>query len=396
MLLRKTIRLKPTPEQELLFRKSAGVARWAYNFYISEQERTYQEYLTNNKTGNKTISPNDVKKYINNILKPTIEYQWLKDVGCNVIKQGVTDAFNAYKKFYNGKSNKPKYHSKRKNRLSFYVNYESLTKRNGGFHGECIGFIKTSEALPDLINQKHYSDPRIYYDNKYWYLSIAIDEPIVPCELTDEKLGIDLGIKDLAICSNNKKYKNINKTHRVKKIKKKLKRAQKKYSRKVLYNIKAYDKNRKPIYNRSLDECKNIQKQKYTIQLLNRRLANIRHNYLHQVTTEIVKTKPSRIVMEDLNIKGMMKNRHLSKSIGEQGLYCFKQMIQYKCLKYGIEFCQVPTFYPSSKTCSHCGNIKKDLKLSDRIYYCNECGLIIDRDYNAAINLANYIFTESV
>lgn len=393
MIISKKVRLKPTAEQEQLFRQSAGVARWAYNYYLSEQERVYREYL-DSKTGAKSISENVVRKYINNVLKPTT-HKWLGDVGSNVMKQGVKDANDAYKRFFAGTSDKPKYKSKRKSKLSFYVNYESLKRVDGGFRGEKIGVVKTSEPLPKIPKNQHYSNPRISYDGKYWYLSVGYDVPDIQCELTGESIGIDLGIKDLAICSNGKVYKNINKTSRVKKLKKKLKRAQRKLSRKMTRNIKSYDKNRKPTFECKLEERKNYQKQKHIVQLLNRRLTNIRQNYLHQTTTEIVKTKPSRIVMEALNIKGMMKNHHLAKAIAEQKFYEFKRQIQYKCAMRGIELVEVPTFYPSSKTCSHCGAVKKDLKLSDRTYHCESCGFTIDRDMNAAMNLASY-FAKSV
>lgn len=389
MFLTKKIRLKPTPEQEMLFRKSAGVARWAYNYLLSEKERVYKEYLNNDKVGNKTISECEVRKHINNVLKPTTHI-WLKEVGSNVMKQAVKDADIAYKNYFKGTANKPRYKSKHKDKLSFYVNYESLSKRNGGFHGEKIGFVKTSEPLPSISKDKKYINPRITYDNKYWYLSIGYEIPDTQLKLIGESKGIDLGVKNLAICSDGKVYKNINKTKRVKKLKKKLKREQRKLSRMIENNIDKYVGNHKPVFKRPLIECKNIQKQKHVIQLLNRTLTNIRDNYLHQTTTEIVKTKPSRIVMETLNVKGMMKNKHLAKAIAEQKFYEFIRQMKYKCEKYGIEFVQVDRFYPSSKKCSCCGNIKKDLKLSDRTYICSECGLVIDRDYNASINLANY------
>ena len=176
-------------------------------------------------------------------------------------------------------------------------------------------------------------------------------------------------------------------------MEKKLKREQRKLSRKIEANIKDYKvvgKKRYPIWKRALKECKNIQKQKQVICLLYRKLTGLRNNYLHHITTEIVRTKPSRIVMEHLNVKGMMKNRHLSKKIAQQKLYEFQRQIQYKCKKYGITFVEADRWYPSSKKCSCCGNIKKDLKLKDRIYKCEKCGLIIDRDYNASINLAMY------
>lgn len=389
MLITKKIRLKPTTEQEILFRKSAGVSRWAYNFFLGENERIYREYIDNGKVGKKSISEGDVRKYINNILKPTT-HSWLKEVGSNVMKQGVKDASLALQRYFKGLSGKPKFKSKHKDRPSFYVNYESLSRKQGGFQGEKIGFVKTSEALPKLNKNEKYSNPRITFDGKYWYLSVGYEVQESTVELTDESLGIDLGVKDLAICSNGKVYKNINKTQRVKKLEKKLKREQRKLSRKIENNIQSYKSNRNPIYKRPLKECQNVQKQNRLIRNIHRKLANIRQNYLHQTTTEIVKTKPSRIVMESLNVSGMMKNKHLSKAIQQQKFYEFKRQIEYKSKLNGIEFIQVDKFYPSSKTCSCCGNIKKDLKLSDRMYKCDVCGLVIDRDYNASINLANY------
>lgn len=389
MLITKKIRLKPTTEQEILFRKSAGVSRWAYNFFLGENERIYRDYINNGKIGKKSIGEGDVRKYINNVLKPTT-HSWLKEVGSNVMKQGVKDASLALQRYFKGLSGKPKFKSKHKDRPSFYVNYESLSRKQGGFQGEKIGFVKTSEALPKLNKNEKYSNPRITFNGKYWYLSVGYEVQENTVELTDESLGIDLGVKDLAICSNGKVYKNINKTQRVKKLEKKLKREQRKLSRKIENNIQSYKSNRNPIYKRPLKECQNVQKQNRLIRNIHRKLANIRQNYLHQTTTEIVKTKPSRIVMESLNVSEMMKNKHLSKAIQQQKFYEFKRQIEYKSKLNGIEFIQVDKFYPSSKTCSCCGNIKKDLKLSDRMYKCDVCGLVIDRDYNASINLANY------
>lgn len=389
MLITKKIRLKPTLEQEILFYKSAGVARWAYNFFLSENERIYKEYIENGKVGKKSISEGDVRKHINNVLKPTT-HTWLKEVGSNVMKQAVKDAGVALQRYFKGISGKPKFKSKRREKPSFYVNYESLSRKQGGFQGEKIGFVKTTEPLPKLEKGEKYSNPRITFDGKYWYLSVGYKVEEIQSNLTGESLGIDLGVKDLAICSNEKTYKNINKTKRVKQLEKRLKREQRKLSRKIENNIQTYAVKRKPVYKRPLRECKNIQKQNRLLRNINRKLANIRQNYLHQTTSEIVKTKPSRIVMEELNVSGMMKNKHLSKAIQQQKFYEFKRQIEYKAKLNGIEFVKVDKFFPSSKTCSCCGNIKKDLKLSDRTYKCDKCGLKIDRDYNASINLANY------
>ena len=391
MFLSKKIRLKPTYEQEILFWKSAGVSRWVYNYFLSENERIYQEYLNNGKTGKRFISELEIRKQIT-VLKRTT-HQWLAEVGSNVTKQAVKDSEKSLKNFFKGISGKPCYKSKHKSKPSFYVNYENLSRKNGGFHGEKIGFVKTSEPLPKLQKGQKYSDPHISFDGKYWYLSIGYEVPEQHEQLTDESLGIDLGIKNLAICSNGKVYKNINHSHEVRRLEKVLKREQRKLSRMFEMNVSGYKtvgNKRIPILIKPLNECRNFQKQKNVIKLLHRRLANIRNNYLHQITTEIVKTKPSRIVMETLNVKGMMSNKHLAKAIQKQKFYEFKRQISYKCLKYGISLVEVPKFYPSSKTCSHCGKIKHDLKLSDRVYKCDECGLVIDRDFNASLNLANY------
>ncbi len=338
------IKLNPTPEQEILFWKSAGTARWAYNFYLSEKERVYHEYLNNGMNGKKDISGCEIRKYINNVLKKTT-HKWLSEVGSNVMKQGVRDAEEAYQRYFKGLSGKPKFKSRRRSKISFYVNYESLKRMQGGFHGEKLGFVKTSQPLPKIRKGQKYSNPRISYDGKYWYLSIGYEVQAMPKpKLNDLTIGIDLGVKDLAILSDGRVYKNINKTHEVRKLEKKLKREQRKASRRVMQNIKSYDENRRPIWKRHLKECRNVERQNKKIKLLYKRINDIRTNYLHQTTNAIVKTKPSQIVMETLNVKGMMKNRHLSKSIAAQKFYEFKRQMQYKCEALGIEIS-----YPSQK-----------------------------------------------
>lgn len=385
----KRIRLLPTAEQEELFRKSVGVARWSYNFFLSYNQEKYNEWLEDN-TKERFVSEFKIRKYINNELKNTT-HTWLKEVGSNVMKQGVKDASNALIRFFNKTSGYPKYRSKKKSKPSFYVNYEKLRRTPNGFHGEKIGFVKTKESLPKIQKNKKYLNPRITYDGRFWFLSVSYEVKLKEINLTDKEIGIDLGLKNLATISdkNNseiKIYKNVNKGHKINLLEKRQKRAQRKLSRKILNNIEGYDENRRPIYKRPLKECKNIQKQIKEIQDIHRSLTNIRNNYIHQVTTEIVKTKPSRIVLENLNVKELMKNSHLAKSIADSKWYEFKRQILYKSELYGIKVVLADQYYPSSKTCSCCGNYRKDLKLSDRIYACRECGLIIDRDINAAIN----------
>lgn len=393
MYLTKKIRLLPTQEQEQLFWKSTGVARWSYNFFLNYNQEKYNEWLEDNNK-EKFIKETEARKYINNTLKNTT-HTWLKEVGSNVMKQAVKDANEALFRFFKKISNYPKYKSRKKSKPSFYVNYETLIRTPNGFRGEKLGIVKTKESLPKIPKGQKYVNPRITYDGKFWFLSIGYKVEPNKVKLTDEKIGIDVGLKDLAIVSNgnnscSRKYRNINKGYKVKLLEKRLRRAQRKLSRKILNNVDSYDENRVPTYIRPLKDCRNIQKQIHVIQILYRKLTNIRNNYIHQVTTEIVKTKPSRIILEDLNIKGLMKNKYTAKSIADAKWYEFRRQILYKAELYGIEVILADRFYPSSKTCSCCGNYKKDLKLKDRIYICDECGLKIDRDINAAINLANY------
>lgn len=244
---------------------------------------------------------------------------------------------------------------------------------------EKLGKVKLSEHGKIPTNVK-YSNPRVSFNGVHWYISVGIESIQEPVELTGGSVGIDLGIKDLAICSNKEEpYKNINKTKRVTKLEKKLRRLQRKVSKKYQLNKKGG----------SYIKTSNIIKLEKNIMKLHKNLDNIRTDYRHKISTEIVKTKPSRIVMETLNVKGMMKNRYLSKAVAQQGFFEFKAMIKYKAEKYGIEFVEADKWFPSSKLCSCCGNIKKDLKLSDRVYRC-ECGNSIDRDFQASINLSRY------
>lgn len=368
MILSKKVRILPTKEQEQQLWKSVGTARFIYNWTLAKQEENY-------KNGGKFISNNDLRKEIT-ILKKN-ELIWLSEVSNNVAKQAVKDACNAYKSFFYGKSRKPRFKSKRKSKKSFYNDTEKIkVKTNNLVLIEKIGWIRTAEQIP--IDVK-YTNPRISFDNKYWYISVGIEKEENFEELTDVSLGIDLGLKDFAVCSDKKVYKNINKSYTVKKIEKRLKRLQRKVSNKYIKNKQGKD----------FVKTKNIIKLEKQIQLTHRRLTNIRKNYLHQTTTSIVKTKPCRIVIEDLAVSNMMKNKHLSKAISKQGFFEFRRLLEYKSKLKGIDFIVADRFYPSSKICSQCGNIKKDLKLKDRTYNC-DCGFVIDRDLNASINLSRY------
>lgn len=387
------IALDLTNEQEKQMLKSVGVARWSYNYAITRDREHYSNYLKDN-TLPRILTAGEILKELT-VLKRTT-HPWLKEVGSNVIKQAVKDWNDARNRFFKGLGKAPKYKSKTTSKPSFYVNYERLRRVNGGFIGERLGFVKTTQPLPKIPKGTHYKNPRISFDGKYWYLSISYEVPDVSVELTDSVVGVDLGIKTLATLSTGEVIENINKSHRVKQLEKQLRREQRHLARQLQANTTGYTTTakggRRPTYKRSLDLCSNVQKTKRKIKLLYRKLSSIRLNHAHQSTSYIVKQLPKGIVIEDLNVGGMMKNKHLAKHIQNSMFYEFRRQLDYKCSKYGIQLVIADRFYPSSKACSCCGFIKSDLKLNDRVYKCNSCGLEIDRDLNAAENLANYFY----
>lgn len=387
------ITLNLTNEQEQQMWKSVSVARWCYNYAITREREHYSNYLKDD-TLPRTLYEGQIRKELT-VLKNTT-HPWLKEVGSNVIKQAVKDWNNARNRFFKGLCKAPKYKSKTVSKPSFYVNYETLMRVEGGFRGERLGFVKTTQPLPKIPKGTHYMNPRISFDGKYWYLSFTYEVPDVSVELTDAVIGVDLGIKTLATLSTGEFIENINKSHRVKQLEKQLRREQRHLARQLQANTKGYTTTakggRKPTYKRSLDLCSNIQNTKRKIKLLYRKLSSIRLNHTHQATSHIVKQLPKGVVIEDLNVRGMMKNKHLSTHIQNSMFYEFRRQLGYKCSEYGIQLVIADRFYPSSKACSCCGFIKSDLKLNDRVYKCNSCGLEMDRDLNAAENLANYFY----
>jgi putative transposase len=369
VILGKKVRIFPTKEQEQRLWQSVGTARFIYNWTLARQEENY-------KNGGKFISDGDLRKQLTQLKKD--ELAWLNDVSNNVAKQAVKDACDAYKKFFKGLADKPRFKSRKKAKPSFYNDNIKLKVKESSVLIEKIGWITVKKnSIP--MNCK-YTNPRISFDGKYWFCAVGIEKERPIVELTTESIGIDVGIKDLAICSNGMTFKNINKTRVVKQLEKRLRRLQRRVSCKYLKNKEGS----------KFVKTSNVIKIENQIRLLHRKLANIRSNHIHQATNMIVKNKPSRVVMETLNIKGMMRNRHLSKAISKQCLYEFKRQMQYKCEFNGIEFIEADKWYPSSKTCSECGHIKPKLSLSERTYICEECGCVIDRDFNASINLSRY------
>jgi len=310
MIISLKVRLEPNNKQISKLFQCAGTARFIYNWTLAKQEENY-------KNGGKFISDNELRKEITQ-LKKTEQYKWLNNVSNNVAKQAVKDGCEAYKKYFKKLADKPKFKSRRKSKPSFYHDTDKIKFTENHVQLEKLGIVKLSEQNRIPVNAK-YSNPRITNDGVDWYISVGIEVQQEPVELTGESIGIDLGIKDLAICSNiEEPYRNINKTKRVKKKEKKLRRLQRKVSKKYLLNKKGG----------SYVKTSNIVKLEKNIIKLHKSLDNIRTDYRHKITTEIVKTKPSRIVMETLK--------------------------------------------------------------SEREFVCECCGTVIDRDKNASINLSRY------
>lgn len=367
------IRLIPTKEQEKLMLKSVGVARFTYNWGLAKWKEQYELCEKPNAT--------NLKKLFNNSVKKDESYKWLYEVSGQITAQAFRDLSIAFKNFFNGKSDYPKFKTKRKSIKSFYVRHDAIKFEDGKVNIEKIGKVKfkTNYEIPKLSK---YTNPRCKFDGKYWYLTLGFEQDENQVKLNkDLSVGIDLGIKDLAVINVlDKPIKNINKTRKMKLLYKRLRRLQRKLSRK-------YEANKS---GNKYIKTQNIIKLENKLRILHRKIVNIRNNHIHQATNKIIKLYPYRVVMEDLNIKGMMKNRHLSKAISRQGFYEFIRQIEYKCEFNGIEFIQADRFFPSSKKCSCCGEIHHKLKLKDRTYICPNCNFKIDRDKNASINLANY------
>ena len=365
------IRLLPTEEQEVLMLKSSGCSRFAYNWALNKCNEKYNN--------NEKYSIANIRKEFTK-LKKEEKFKWLNEVSSKVTQESIRNLDKAFKSFFNKQSKYPKFKTKRKSKQSFYVRCDSLYFTYDMCNIEKIGKVrfKTNYSIPKNCK---YSNPYCSYNGRCWVLSFSVEVEENQTALNEDlSIGIDLGVKDLATCSNGDVFKNINKTKRIKNLKSKLKHLQRSISRKYECNKRGS----------KFVKTNNIIKLEKQVKQIYRKLSNIRNNYIHQTTNKIIKHYPYRIVIEDLNVSGMMKNKHLSKAIAEQGFYEFMRQIKYKCEFNGIEFIQVDRFYPSSKTCSCCGFIKKDLKLNDRNYKCDKCGLEIDRDYNASINLSNY------
>ncbi len=372
--------IKPTPEQIQKINQTIGTCRYVYNRYLSHNKEVYEKEK-------KFVSGMDFSKWLNHVsLLENPEKAWIKDVSSKSVKQSIMNAEKAFKRFFNHQSGFPRFKKKNKSDVKMYfVKTDAKTRIKCERHRikiPTLGWVRLKEKgyLPVTKSGKVIKSGSVSCKAGRYYVSVLVEEKEQEKpQLHEFGLGIDLGVKEFAVISNGNVKKNINKTEKVKKLEKKLKREQCCLSRK-------YEDYKKRKEKKGEATRQNIQKQVLKVQKLHQRMDNIRTDYSNQCVNEIVKTKPSYITIEDLNIAGMMKNRHLSKAVASQKFYEFRTKLKNKCEENGIELRIVDRFYPSSKLCHCCGRIKKDLKLSDRIYQC-ECGYEADRDYNASLNL---------
>ena len=366
--------INPTTEQKVKINKTIGTCRYVYNFYLSHNKTLHDK-------GEKFMTGKSFSVWLNNEYLPNNpDKMWLKEAYSKAVKKSIEDGYTAFTRFFKHQSAFPNFKKKGKSDVKMYFVNNNPTDCRCERHRiniPSLGWVRIKEKgyIPTTKDGWKIKSGTVSIKTDRYYVSVLVEIPDTKVTNNrNEGIGIDLGLKNSIIVSNGKTYKNINKSARLKKLEKQLRREQRRLSRK-------YENLKKGEFTQ-----RNIQKQRLKVQKLYHRINNIRTDYINKTIAEIVKTKPSYITIEDLNVKGMMKNRHLSKAVASQKFYEFRIKLKAKCKELGIELRIVDRWYPSSKMCHHCGRIKKDLKLSDRIYRCL-CGYIEDRDFNASLNL---------
>ena len=367
--------INPTEEQKVKIRKTIGTCRYIYNFYLAHNKELHDN-------GEKFMSGKSFSVWLNNEYLPqNPDKLWIKEVSSKSVKRSIENGCVAFTRFFKHQSAFPNFKKKGKSDVKMYFvknNPKDCRCERHRINIPSLGWVRMKEKgyFPTTKDGYVIKSGHVSIKADRYYVSVLIEIPNNKiANHSKEGIGIDLGLKDFAIVSNGKTYKNINKSARLKKLEKQLIREQRSLSRKY-ENLKKGESTQRA----------NIQKQKLKVQKLHHKIDNIRTDYINKTIAEIVKTKPSYITIEDLNVSGMMKNKHLSKAVASQKFYEFRTKLQAKCKEIGIELRVVDRWYPSSKTCHCCGVIRKDLKLSDRIFRC-DCGYIEDRDFNAALNL---------
>ena len=367
--------INPSEEQKVKIRKTIGTCRFIYNFYLAHNKELHEN-------GKKFMSSNKFRVWLNNEYVPKHpEYSWIKEAYSKAVTQAVNNGQTAFTRFFNHKSAFPRFKKKGKSNVKMYFvknNPKDCLCERHRINIPSLGWVRIKEKgyIPTTKDGYVIKSGHVSIKADRYYVSVLIEIPDNRiANNSNEGIGIDLGLKDFAVVSNGTSYKNINKSAKLKKLEKQLIREQRSLSRKY-ENLKKGGTTQRA----------NIQKQRLKVQKLHHRIDNIRTDYINKTIAEIVKTKPSYITIEDLNVSGMMKNKHLSKAVASQKFYEFRTKLQAKCNENGIELRVVDRWFPSSKTCHCCGAIKKDLKLSNRTFTC-DCGYIEDRDFNAALNL---------
>lgn len=373
--------INPTVEQKTKIIKTIGVCRYIYNFYIACNKALYDK-------GEKFMTGKSFSVWLNNEYIPNNpEKIWIKEVYSKAVKKSIEDGYTAFTRFFKHQNGFPNFKKKSKSDVKMYFvknNPKDCRCERHRLNIPTLGWVRIKEKgyIPTTKDGLTIKSGTVSIKAGRYYVSVLVEIPDIKIVNNgNDGIGIDLGLKNFAIVSNGKIYENINKSVRIKKLEKRLRREQKCLSRKY-ENLKKGESTQK-----------NIQKQKLKVQILHHKINNIRTDYINKAIAEIVKTKPSYITIEDLNVSGMMKNRHLAKAVASQKFYEFRTKIKAKCSENGIELRVVDRWFPSSKICHRCGAIKKDLKLSDRIYRC-DCGYVEDRDLNAALNLRDALTYE--
>ena len=367
--------INPTEEQKVKIRKTIGTCRYIYNFYLAHNKELHDN-------GEKFMSGKSFSVWLNNEYLPkNPDKLWIKEVSSKSVKRSIENGCVAFTRFFKHQSAFPNFKKKGKSDVKMYFvknNPKDCRCERHRMNIPSLGWVRMKEKgyVPTTKDGYVMKSGHVSIKADRYYVSVLIEIPNNKiANNSNEGIGIDLGLKDFAIVSNGKTYKNINKSAKLKKLEKQLIREQRSLSRKY-ENLKEGESTQRA----------NIQKQKLKVQKLHHKIDNIRTDYINKTIAEMVKIKPSYITIEDLNVSGMMKNKHLSKAVASQKFYEFRTKLQAKCKENGIELRVVDRWYPSSKTCHCCGAIRKDLKLSDRIFEC-DCGYIEDRDFNAALNL---------
>ena len=367
--------INPSEEQKVKIRKTIGTCRFIYNFYLAHNKELHEN-------GKKFMSSNKFRVWLNNEYLPNHpDYSWIKEAYSKAVTQAVNNGQTAFTRFFNHKSAFPRFKKKGKSNVKMYFvknNPKDCLCERHRINIPSLGWVRIKEKgyIPTTKDGYVIKSGHVSIKADRYYVSVLIEIPDNKiANNSNEGIGIDLGLKDFAVVSDGTSYKNINKSAKLKKLEKQLIREQRSLSRKY-ENVKKGGPTQRA----------NIQKQRLKVQKLHHRIDNIRTDYINKTIAEIVKTKPSYITIEDLNVSGMMRNKHLSKAVASQKFYEFRTKLQAKCNENGIELRVVDRWFPSSKTCHCCGAIKKDLKLSDRTFTC-DCGYIEDRDFNAALNL---------